>query len=177
MSHYAEPGQPYRTPGKAGLWAGGFWLSLGGISVALAIDDRALADDVEFASRQWRTAFGVVGAANALFGIRIALRALGGDRRQVTPESLRRSRILGGVLILVGLWYQIPAWSDGAVRIGVGLDGWAGGVYGVGGLSLMLVGLALQVDPTRFLRHERVREGDGRTVTATILRATDLGSL
>ena len=177
MRNYAEPGLTYKPPGKGGLWVGAVWLALGGVSLALAIDNSAVADEVAFASRQSRIAFGVVGAAIALFGIRVMFRALNGSPRQVTPQSLRRNRIFGWVLILVGLWYEIPAWSDGTIRIGLGFDWWAGPVFGLGGIFLMLQGLALQVDPTRWLRRERVLEGDGTIVTATILRATDLGSL
>lgn len=80
-------------------------------------------------------------------------------------------------MILIGVWYLVASGSDGAVRLGLGLDRWAGPVYGIGGAALMFEGLALQLDPSSFLRKRRLQQGEGSLVTATVVRAVDLGSL
>ncbi|HYO61968.1 MAG TPA: hypothetical protein VEU29_08745 [Actinomycetota bacterium] len=150
-------------------------LALGGLSVALALSGSN--DDVAFGSAGWRTAFGLVGAAIASAGLVGLVRGLRGDRLNPTPESVRRRRLYGAVVFAIGLWYLAPGFAEGAVRLGLGYDGWAGGVYGLGGIALIFHGLALQIDPTGLVRKLRVNEGKGVRTTATVLRATDLGSL
>ena len=177
MSTYAEPALRTNPSGRVGIWYGALRLAFGGLSVALAVDNAWAGDDVVLASDPWRIAFGLVGASVTLLGLRGLLRALGGHTSEVTPESLRGRRLYGGGVFLIGLWYNIAAWSDGVVRLGLGLDSWAGGVYGTGGAALMVQGLALQVDPRPFLKKARVTGGEGRIVTATVLRARDLGTL
>ena len=177
MSNYAEPGLRTDPPGTRSFWYSVLRIAFGGLSVALAIDNGWAGDDVVLANDSWRIAFGVVGATVGLLGLRGFLRYWRGYMWEVTSKSLRRRRLYGGGVALIGLWYSIAAWSDGAVRLGLGLDGWAGAIYGIGGAVLVMQGLALQVDPTPFLRKSRVQKGDGAVVTATILRATDLGTL
>lgn len=177
MSGYAEPGLRTNPSGGLGIWFGVARFAFGALSVTLAVDNAWAGDDVVLAENGWRIAFGVVGAAVALLGLRGLLRALGGHTREITPESLRQRRLYGGSVILIGLWYSIAAWSDGAVRLGLGLDSWAGGIYGIGGAVLVVQGLGLQVDPSPFLKKARVTGGEGKIVTATVLRAADLGTL
>lgn len=177
MHDYAEPGlmtTPSGTPGKV---YGAARLAFGALSVALAIDGGWTGGDVAFASEGWRVAFGVVGAFVALLGLRGFVRAINGQRGLVTPQYLRRRRAYGAVVFVIGLWYEIASWSDGVVRLGLGLDWWAGPVYGFGGLALMLQGLALQVDPTPFIKRSHLMQGGGEVVTATIVGARDLGAI
>lgn len=177
MRNLAEPGLMTIPSGTAGKLYGVARLAFGSLSVALAYDSGWAEGDVAFASDRWRVAFGVAGALVALLGLRGLVRAINGHQRQVTPGSLRMARALGAVLFVIGLWYEIAAWSDGVVRLGLGLDWWAGPVYGFGGLALMLQGLALQVDPTPFIKRSRLMHGDGNVVTAPIVRATNLGAI
>lgn len=177
VSGYAEPGLRTNPSGGLGIWYGVLRFAFGALSMTLAVDDAWAGGDVVLADDGWRIAFGVVGAGVALLGLRGLLRALRGHRRDVNPETVRRARLYGGVVFLIGLWYEIASWSDGEVRIGLGVDSWAGAIYGVGGVALILEGLAKQIDPTPFIRKSRVVQGDGDVVTATVLRAADLGTL
>lgn len=159
---------------RFGVGFGAARLALGGLSVVVTV---AGADAVAFATDGWGVAFALAGTGLAIFGLRGLLRGLRGHRLNPTPDSVRRARLYGAVVFLIGLWFVVPAVSDGAVRAGLRFEGWAAAVYGVGGVVLMLQGLVLQVDPTGLVKKRRVIEGEGVRTTATVLRATDLGSL
>ncbi|MDQ4124134.1 MAG: hypothetical protein M3134_00845 [Actinomycetota bacterium] len=173
----AGPGLMTPPSGAAGKFYGVARLGFGALSVALAFDSGWTGGDVAFASDGSRVVFGATGALVAVLGLRGLVRAVNERRREVTPQSLRWARAYGGVVFAVGLWYEIASWSDGAVRLGIGLDSWAGPVYGLGGLALMLQGVALQIDPTPFIKRSNLLESGGDVVTATIVRARDLGAI
>ena len=159
-------------PGTAGKVLGAVHLALGCSSVALA----GLApSSVEFDSHGSRIAFGISGAVLAFFGLRGVARAARAHVEPFTRRALTRRRAYGGLLFVLGLWYLVTAAAD--TTMSVGFRSWASPVYLFGGVYLIFAGLALQIDPTGIYKRSRLVQGDGARATATILRATDLGTL
>lgn len=183
MSQFPEPGQPVvepdvttSPPGASGLFFGTLHLVLGGLSVALAVNEGFAAGVAAFAEDVWRIAFGVVGAGIAGLGLRGLVRTLGGSTRTLTADVRRRARANGRAIFVIGLWFLLCVLADGVGRNSVSFDSWAEPAYALGGVYLMLGGLGLQLDPTKSLRRNRVQQGDGLHGTATIVRANDTGA-
>jgi hypothetical protein len=202
---HPEPGWATQKAGKWGAFYGAFRVAFGLISVAFAIDNTNVEDEVSFRSDEWRIVFGATGVVVALTGLRGWLQAQRGHRWEVAAlidvavgeggrrvragllgvdhllqgdgrRDLRRVRAYGWLMFAIGLWYQLASWSDGSARPGLGVDSWAGPLYGLGSLLLMLHGLIMQINPRWLVKYARVKEGHGTHTTATVLRATDQGT-
>jgi hypothetical protein len=144
----------------------------GGVTMTVAIADP---DHVAFAGDIAQIAMGVVGAATVFLGARALM---DGDATppDMTRQRLLRRRIYGAAVFFAGLWFAVATLSDGS-RAGLRLDGWVALVHGLGGALMVVQGLALQFDPTGLRKKSRVVRGAGVRTTATVLRATDLGTL
>jgi hypothetical protein len=151
-------------------------LALGGVTVALAVDEGFAQGKAAFASDAWRAVFGLVGAVLSFLAVRGVLRSLRDERRRLTPELLRHGQRWGRVLIVVGIAFFVLAVVKPLADETVAFAGWAKIVYIVGGVYLALMGLVLQWNPTRHIRQQRVAKGDGRPGVARIIRASDTGT-
>lgn len=152
------------------LFAGDAFVGAASLSLALRGDT----PDV-FAAEVWRVVLGAMGALFTFVSLRFVLRAARGYQPPGGPERLRRAQRNGKFFALLGLWLLalalIPAVGENTIdlepRLKVG--------YGIAGALNLLVGLVIQWDPTRFLQHQRVREGVGVKGRARIVRANNTG--
>lgn len=151
-------------------------LALGGVTLGLAVDEEFARGKAAFANDAWRAVFGAVGALLVFLALRGIVRTLRGETHRLTPELYRRARARGRVLILVGLAFLAMAVVGPVSDETVSFDDWTKPFYIGGGAYLALMGLVFQWNPTRTIRQERVRRGEGRPGVATILRASDTGT-
>ena len=165
------------APPGAGGWVFALMhLALGGVTVALAVDEGFAQGKAAFASDAWRAVFGLVGAVLSFLAIRGVLRSLRDERKRLTPELHQRGQMWGRVLIVVGSAFFALAVVEPLADETVAFAGWAKVFYIVGGVYLTLMGLILQCDPTRHIRQQRVAKGQGRPGVARIVRASDTGT-
>ena len=165
------------APPGAGGWLLAFMhLALGGVTVALAVDEGFAQGKASFASDAWRGVFGLVGATLAFLAIRGVLRSLRDERRRLTPELHRRGAMWGRVLLVIGIVLFAFAVVKPLADETVAFAGWVKPFYVVSGIYLALMGLVLQWNPTRHIRQQRVAKGQGRPGVARIIRATDTGT-
>ena len=174
-------GQPDDTvvmpsAGVAGFLFGFVHLAIGGVAVALSVDEGFAEGKVVFAADAWRFLLGAVGGLMGLLAVRGFVRMAGGQRPVLSKEVRRRAARRGLVLVLVGAWFLATAvvepLADETIRFG----SWTRTLFGFGGAYLVLLGLSFRLDPTGPLRRERLRQGYGAAGTATILRASDTGT-
>ncbi|MDQ3914844.1 MAG: hypothetical protein M3323_05855 [Actinomycetota bacterium] len=163
------------SPGAWGFVFGLMHLALGGVAVAVAVDEDFAAGKAAFASDAWRWILGGVGAVLAFLAIRGLVRAAGARTRALTPDVRRSARRRGLVLALVGAWLFATAVFDDLARETIAFDSWAQPLFAAGGIYLALMGLSMQLDPTGPLRRQRLQQGYGDAGVATILRASDTG--
>lgn len=160
--------------------AGGWLLALlhlgiGAVTVALALQVDLGGAGAAFANDVWRGVFGVVGGVLVFLALRAMVRTLRAEPRTLTPDLQRRTALRGRILIAIGTAFF-------ALGVGVmasstiALDGWVRPFYVVGGIYLVFMGLVFQWNPTRYIRQQRVREGQGRPGVARIVRANDTGT-
>lgn len=162
--------------GAGGRLFAGLHLTLGGVTLALALSDDFARGKAEFASDAWRALLGLVGAALVFLALRAIVRTMGGASRRLTPELHRRAKARGRILIVVGLAFFAMAVVGPISDETVSFEGWAKPFYVVGAVYLVLMGLVFQWNPTRSIRQQRVRRGEGRPGVATIVRASDTGT-
>ncbi|MDQ3952242.1 MAG: hypothetical protein M3279_04665 [Actinomycetota bacterium] len=151
-------------------------LALGGVTLALAVDEDFAQDKATFAQDEWRAVFGLVGAALVLLALRAIVRTLRAETRSLTPDLHRRAQVRGRILIAVGVAFFAMAVVGPISDETVSFEGWAKPFYVAGAAYLVLMGLVFQWNPTKTIRQQRVRTGRGRPGVATILRASDTGS-
>lgn len=162
-------------PSTSGWVVGLMHLALGAVTVGLAASPDFAAGKAVFASEASRAVFGLVGAALVFLSLRGMIRMLNGTPRTISPELRRRSAVRGRVLIAAGVAFFVVALVDAAGDVTVSLSGWAKPFYLVGAVYLVLIGLVVQWDPTRFARQQRVARGEGLPGIARIVGASDTG--
>lgn len=151
-------------------------LALGVVTTGLAISEDFAAGKATFSSELWRGVFGLVGSAFVFLSLRGLVRTLSGSAKALTPETRRRGAVKGRVLIAVGVVLFALAAVEALGDETVSLSGWTKPFYMAGGAYLVLIGLAMQWDPTRFMRLQRVAGGVGRPGIARIVTASDTGT-
>lgn len=166
-------------PAKSG--AGGWFLALlhlalGGVSLALSIDEGFADGKASFESDAWRFLLGLVGATLTFLALRALVRSISGPNRKLTPELHRRAALRGRVLIVVGSAFFAMAVIGPLADATIAFSGWAKPFYVVGGIYLVIMGLVFQWNPTRFIRQQRVAKGEGRPGVARIRSASDTGA-
>jgi hypothetical protein len=165
-----------RFPARAGT---GGWvlallhLALGGVTVALALEAEVVEDKAAFSNEAWRVAFGAVGVVLVLLALRAMVRSLRAETTTLTPETFRRAALRGRILLGVGVAFVAIGlgFAKGAIEV----YDWAKPFYVAGGIYTVILGLVFQWNPTRYIRQQRVRKGQGRPGRARILRASDTG--
>lgn len=162
--------------GVGGVVLGLAHLAIGGVAVALAVDEGFAEGKAAFAADAWRWFLGGVGAVLGLLAVRGLMRAAAGYQKTLTPEVRRSAARRGRVLIVVGLWLFATTVSAPLAEETVAFDSWVKTLFLLGGLYLTALGLSLQIDPTGPLRRQRLEQGYGAAGTATILRANDTGT-
>jgi hypothetical protein len=171
----ADEGVVTNRVGFGGVVLGLAHLAIGGVSVALAVDEGFADGKAAFGGEAWRWALGGVGAVLGLLAVRGLMRAAAGYRKTLTPEVRRGAARRGRVLIVVGLWFFTTTISAPLAEETVAFDSWVKTLFMFGGLYLTALGLALQIDPTGPLRHQRLEQGYGAAGTARILRVSETG--
>ncbi|MFN2587841.1 MAG: hypothetical protein ABR613_06975 [Actinomycetota bacterium] len=161
--------------GAVGFLLGLVHLGIGGVAVALAVDDGFAEGKAAFAAGVWRFVLGGVGAVLGLLAVRGLLRVVAAQEKRLTPEVRASARRRGLVVVLVGVWLFATATFEGIAQETVAFDSWVDPFFIAGGIYLTLLGLSLQLDPTGPLRRQRLAQGYGAAGTATILRASDTG--
>lgn len=152
------------------------YVFVGVVSIGLALDDGFAAGKVAFAADAWRAVLGGFGVLLAFLGARGFVRTLTGHRRQLTPELHRRAATRGKILLVVGAGLLaiavIPAFRDETIDF----SSWTKPLYIATGILFIVQGLAMQWNPTRFIRQQRIARGEGRPGTVRIVRASDTGT-
>lgn len=162
--------------GAGGLLLTLMHLALGGMTVAVAVDEGFAGGKAAFDNDVWRIVFGLVGSGLVPLALRAFVRSLSGGSRKLTPQLYRRGALWGRVLIGLGLVFLAMAVVEPFGDVTVAFSGWAKPFYAAGGAYLMLMGLVLQWNPTRHLRQQRVARGEGRPGVARIVSASDTGT-
>lgn len=152
-------------------------VALGAVTAGLAVCEDFADGKATFAAEAWRVVFGLVGAGLVFLSLRGMLRMLNGSAPSLTPERRRRAALRARALIVVGLVFFVVAAVEAVGDETVSLTGWAKPFYLGGGAYLVLVGLLMQWDPTRFTRLQRVARGEGRPGVARIVHASDTGRI
>ncbi|MDQ4124135.1 MAG: DUF3592 domain-containing protein [Actinomycetota bacterium] len=174
-----ESGVPYEElSGRTG--AGGWLMALlhfaiGAVTLALALELDLGDAGAAFANDVWRVVFGVVGGLLVFLALRAMVRTVRAEPTTLTLELQRRAAMRGRALIVVGVAFfciGVGVMSDWTIA----LEGWTKPFYVVGGVYLVLMGLVFQWNPTRHIRQQRVRQGQGRPGVARIVRANDTGT-
>lgn len=161
--------------GAGGWFLASLHLALGLATVALALDLEVARDEATFSNEAWRVVFGGIGVVLVFLAVRAIVRSFGTQPTAITPQMRRRAAIRGRILIAVGVAFfamGLGILSDSTIA----LDGWAKPFYVAGGVYLVLMGLLFQWNPTRAIRQQRVRRGEGRPGVARIVRANDAGT-
>lgn len=165
------PHEPLPTkPTRISWLAVASHLSLGLVTLGLAFDEKFAAGRVAFAGDQWRTAFGVAGAFLTFLALRGLYRSISGYTATFTPEYFRRVRIRGALLFLLGVFFLLASQNEAIGERTITFDSWARPAFITAGCYLMLVGLVQQVNPTRNLRMQKLRQGEGVHGVGRILR-------
>lgn len=156
--------------------------ALGVASIGLAANEESAAGKVAFANDAWRVALGVSGAWLLFVAARALYRNITGWVAEISPEVVGRHRWKGLVLLVLGIWFFGAAQWEGVARETFAVADWAETLYTGGGIYLGILGLVSQLDPTRYIRAARVRQGQGVPGRATILGSqrtgvTDEGSV
>ena len=151
-------------------------LALGGVAVALAVNEEFARGKAAFASDAWKIALGVTGAGLAFLAVRGIVRNLNDSVPTRTEERRRSGRIGGRILLLAGLGLIAVATSDALAESSIAFESWAKPFFLGGGIYLTLMGLVLQMNPAPMLARQRLAQGEGLQGTATILRANDTGT-
>ena len=152
-------------------------LAIGAVTTALAVSEDFAAGKATFAAEAWRVVFGLAGAGLTFLTLRGMLRTLNDPTPSLTPERRRRAALRARSLIVVGLVFFVVAAVEAVGEETVSLTGWAKPLYLGGGAYLVLIGLLMQWDPTRFTRLRRVARGEGRPGVARIVHASDTGRI
>ncbi|HEV2755764.1 MAG TPA: hypothetical protein VG318_08315 [Actinomycetota bacterium] len=176
----AVPSQPDEAvvmpaAGAWGFFLGLLHLAIGGVALALAVDEGFASGKAVFGADVWRIVLGVVGAALALLAIRGLVRIAGAQRRTLTPELRRTAARRGRLLAIVGVLLLVTSVTNGFGGETIAFESWTKPFFITGAIYLALMGLSLQLDPSGPLRQQRLRQGYGAAGTATILRASDTG--
>lgn len=150
-------------------------LAVGGVSLGLALSEDWAAGKAEFSGDAWRGVLALVGAGLTFLALRAAVRTVQGRSPKLTPALHRRARNRGRVLILAGAGLFTMALVAPVADVTISFSGWAKPFYAGAGVYLTLMGLAFQWNPTRTIREQRVRAGEGRPGIARIVRAGDTG--
>lgn len=150
-------------------------LALGAVTLALAIDDGFARGKATFKSDAWRFVFALVGATLAFLAVRAVVRAVRDERPQLTAALHRRGARWGRVLVGLGVAFFVLAVVGPVGDATVDLSSWTVPFYVCGAVYLVVMGLVLQWNPTRFIRQQRVAKGQGRPGVARIVTAGDTG--
>jgi hypothetical protein len=172
----ADQGVEMPSPGAWGFVLGLVHLAVGGVALALAVDEGFAEGKAEFGADLWRGVLGAVGLVLGLLALRGLLRIVGAHRRTLTPELRRSAARRGLILAAVGLWLLVTALTGGFGGETVVFEAWTKPFFVTGGIYMTLLGLSLQVDPTGPMRKKRLEQGYGAAGVATILGASDTGS-
>ncbi|HYO61969.1 MAG TPA: hypothetical protein VEU29_08750 [Actinomycetota bacterium] len=164
------------APGFWGFVFGLVQLALGGVALALSIDEGFAAGKATFAAGGWRIGLGIAGAVLALLSVRGLLRVASALTTPLTPEIRSRLRRRGLVMVAIGAWLVAAAVIDPFARATVTFHSWTDPLFSAGGLYLLAMGLSLQLDITRGLRLQQLERGPSVPGTATILGATETGT-
>lgn len=163
------------APGLWGFVFGLWQLAIGGVALAVSIDEGFAAGKATFAADGWRIGLGVAGAILALLAVRGLLRVASALTTTLTPEIRSRLRRRGLVMVVIGAWLVAAAAIDPVARATVAFDSWAEPLFSAGGIYLVVVGLSFQLNITRRLRLQQLERGPSVPGTATILGATETG--
>lgn len=166
------PPRPERIPWVLVL----LHLAIGGVALALAVNDDFAAGKAVFASDAWRVLLGAVGAGIAFTAVRGVFRNLNQSVPSLSEERRRGGRIRGRLLILAGAGFVTAATSDAVAAGSVAFDSWAGPFFLWGGIYLLVMGLLLQLNPAGALAQQRLAQGEGTPGRATIVGTDDIGT-
>ena len=183
MSDYTPPSggavpEYEEMPARSG---GGGWflalvhLAIGGVALGLAVSEDFAEGKAAFASDAWRIVLGAVGAILTFLALRGIARAVAGQTRKLTPDLYKRAKRNGKILLVVGFCLALAATYGDVGEATVAFHSWTRPFFIVGGLYLMLLGLTFQWNPTRTIRQQRVKRGEGRPGVARLLHANDTG--
>lgn len=149
MRRVSGPVQPgvdtFPTVPAPGLWGfviGLVHLAIGGVALALSIDEGFAAGKATFAAEGWTVALGIAGAVLALLAVRGLLRVASGLTRPLTPEIRSRARRRGLIMGVVGAWLLAAATLDWVARATVTFDSWADPFFSTSGIYLVAMGLS-----------------------------------
>lgn len=150
---------------------------VGGCAVGFAASPEFAADRVTFASDVWRFALAALGAGLLILAARGITRMVGGAKALYDPRTIARRRKIGAVFASAGLGLilinAVPPLAERTITF----SSWAKGIFLAAGIQFLLLGLAAQLNPAKGLQRQRLRKGQGRHGTATIIRAEDTGML
>lgn len=158
--------------GPGGLMFVALYLGIGATSIWLAVSE----EKARFAADAWRVALGVLGAWIAFLGARGLVRFLNGETTRLTAELHRRGQVRGKILFVIGVALFAVAVVPALGAETIEFLGWTKLVYIAAGVVFVIQGLVFQWNPTRFIRQQRVREGQGRPGVARIVSANDTGA-
>lgn len=165
-------GRPERIPWLMVL----LHLAIGGVALALAVNEDFAAGKAAFASDSWRILLGAAGAGIAFTGVRGVFRNLNQSVPTLTEERRRSARIGGVLLILIGAAFVTVSTSDAVAADAVAFDSWAQPLFLGGGIYLLALGLLLQLNPAGALARQRLAQGEGTPGRATILGTDAIGA-
>lgn len=183
MSQVGGPVQPgvdtsptVPAPGFWGFVFGVVQLAIGGVALALAVDEGFAAGKAAFAAEGWRIGLGIAGAVLVLLAVRGLLRVASALTTTLTPDIHSRVRRRGSIIAVIGAWLIAAAAIDPVARATVTFRSWAGTFFGAAGVYLLAMGLSLRLDVRRGLRLQQLDHGPSVPGTATILGASETGT-
>ena len=170
--------QGEELPARSGFagWLFAFvHLALGVSAIALAMSTDFADGRADFSSSAWKVVLALLGAALTFLAARSVVRTLSGQPVRLTRDLAHRAHINGLIVGAVGAFFFLAAVVRPFGDLTVAFGSWAKPLFAVGGVYLVLLALAVQWDPTRSIRRQRVESGEGIPGTARLLRANDTG--
>lgn len=165
------------SPGFWGFVFGLAQLAIGGVTLALSLNEDFASGKATFAAEGWRVGLGIIGAVLALLAVRGLLRIASALTTQLTPEIRARVRRRGLIMAVTGAWLLAASTIDSVGRETVDFHSWVKPFFTAGGVYLVAVGLSFQLDITRKLRLQQLEHGPSVPGTATILGASETGMI
>jgi hypothetical protein len=132
-----------------------FQLGLGFLTIALAVDGGFARGKAVFDHDNWRVVLGVAGGFLTYRAARGVVRTINRSPVELTAESVRRSRLYGLVLQVIGIGFLLAALNDTVGERSVDFVSWAKPVYVVGGIYVLIMGLVSMIDITAYRQRQQ----------------------